>query len=96
MNFPKTVEAIMAMAEKWPQAHRKLVEDKANGPAVISMLQTEISGLIAVNPEGGKISRAHAVSAVVEAGNVFLPASNDRAMGGWVPRGTQYFPERPP
>jgi hypothetical protein len=61
------------MAEKWPQAHRKLVEDKANGPAVIAMLQTEISGLIGVNPEGGKISRAHAVSAVVEAGNVFLP-----------------------
>lgn len=73
MNFPKTIEAIRAMAEKWPQAHRKLVEDKANGPAVIAMLQTEISGLIAVNPEGGKISRAHAVSAVVEAGNVFLP-----------------------
>jgi hypothetical protein len=30
---------------------------QANGPAVVAMLQTEISGLIAVNPEGGKISR---------------------------------------
>lgn len=73
MNFPKTLEAVRAMTEKWPTAHRKLVEDKANGPAVISMLQHEISGLIGVNPEGGKIARAHAVSAIVEAGNVYLP-----------------------
>jgi predicted phage terminase large subunit-like protein len=73
MNFPKTIEAVRAMAGKWPEAHRKLVEDKANGSAVIDTLKHEISGLIAVNPEGGKIARAHAVSAVVEAGNVFLP-----------------------
>jgi predicted phage terminase large subunit-like protein len=66
------VSAIRTLVEKWP-AHGVLVEDKANGPAVISMLRHEISGLIAVNPEGGKVSRAHAVSAVVEAGNVFLP-----------------------
>jgi predicted phage terminase large subunit-like protein len=73
MDFPKTLAAIRAMTEKWPEAHRKLVEDKANGPAVIAMLQHETSGLIAVNPAGGKIARANAVSAVVEAGNVFLP-----------------------
>jgi predicted phage terminase large subunit-like protein len=73
MNFPKTIEAVRAMAGKWPEAHRKLVEDKANGSAVIDTLKHEISGLIAVNPEGGKIARAHAVSAIVEAGNVFLP-----------------------
>ena len=73
LDFPKTVEAVRTQAEKWPDAHRKLVEDKANGPAVIAMLQGELSGLIAVNPEGGKVARAHAVSAVVEAGNVFLP-----------------------
>jgi predicted phage terminase large subunit-like protein len=73
MNFPKTIEAVRAMAEKWPEAHRKLVEDKANGSAVIDTLKSEISGLTAVNPEGGKIARAHAVSAVVESGHVFLP-----------------------
>jgi predicted phage terminase large subunit-like protein len=73
MNFPKTIEAVRAMTSKWPESHRKLVEDKANGSAVIATLQHEIPGLIPVNPEGGKIARAHAVSAVVEAGNVFLP-----------------------
>src|SRR5579863_1971731 len=59
----------------------KLVEDKANGPAVISALQHEISGLIAVNPEGGKLSRAQAVSPQAESGNVYLPHP---ALAQWV------------
>jgi phage terminase large subunit-like protein len=33
----------------------KLIEDKANGPAVIQMLGHEIPGLIPVTPEGGKM-----------------------------------------
>ncbi|WP_100331280.1 phage terminase large subunit [Bacillus xiapuensis] len=72
-NFPETMKAIRHLSEKWPEAKAKYVEDKANGPAVIQMLQDEISGLIAVNPEGGKEVRANAVSPLVEAGNVYLP-----------------------
>jgi predicted phage terminase large subunit-like protein len=37
------------------------------------MLQREIDGLLPVNPEGGKIARASAVSPLIEAGNVYLP-----------------------
>ncbi|MGZ0879044.1 phage terminase large subunit [Priestia megaterium] len=37
------------------------------------MLQDEISGLIPVNPEGGKEVRANAVSPEVESDNVYLP-----------------------
>ena len=33
----------------------------------------ELDGLIAVNPEGGKEARAHAVSPQIEAGKVYLP-----------------------
>ena len=73
LDMPRTVEAIRNISDKWPQAAAKLVEDRANGPAVIASLQHEISGLIAVNPEGGKISRAAAVSPQIEAGNVYLP-----------------------
>ena len=36
----------------------KLVEDKANGPAVVQSLKHEITGLIEVQPEAGKVSRA--------------------------------------
>lgn len=73
MDFPETLLAIKKLAAKFPQAHRKLVEDKANGPACIAALKSEVSGLIAVNPEGGKLARAHAVSAIVESGNVYIP-----------------------
>ena len=81
MDMPRTVEAIRALSEKWPQGAAKWVEDRANGPAVIASLQHEIAGLIAVNPEGGKIARAAAVSPQIEAGNVYLPHP---AIAPWV------------
>lgn len=81
LDFPGTVAAIRQMTAKWPAAAAKLVEDKANGPAVIASLQHEIPGLIAVNPEGGKIARAQAVSPQCESGNVYLPHP---AVAPWV------------
>jgi predicted phage terminase large subunit-like protein len=73
MDMPATVHALRALTAKYPNCGAKLVEDKANGPAVIQSLKNEISGLIEVNPEGGKMSRAAAVSPEVEAGNWHLP-----------------------
>ncbi len=73
MDFPKTVAAIKAMTAKWPQANRKFIEAKANGEALLSSLRHEISGFIAVNPTEDKVSRVHAVSAMIESGNVYLP-----------------------
>jgi predicted phage terminase large subunit-like protein len=73
LDMPATLQAIRDMTAKWPNAYTKLVEDKANGSAVLSTLRHEVSGLVAVNPEGGKIARAQAVSPPCESGNVFLP-----------------------
>jgi len=73
LGFPETVAAVKAMTKRWPKANLKLVEDKANGPAVIQALRHEIPGLVAVVPDGGKIARAQAVSPQVESGNVYLP-----------------------
>jgi predicted phage terminase large subunit-like protein len=81
MDMPRTLAAIRATSEKWPGARTVLVEDKANGSAVISTLQHQISGLIAVNPEGGKIARAQAVSPQCESGSVYLPHP---ALASWV------------
>lgn len=50
-----------------------LIEDKANGSAVIQMLTHEIPAMIPVNLEGGKITRAQGISPLIEAGNVLLP-----------------------
>ncbi len=76
MDFPTTLSAVRNLSAKWPQANAKLVEDKANGPAVIDALRREVSGLIAVAPQGSKEARVAAISPDVEAGNVHLPASN--------------------
>jgi predicted phage terminase large subunit-like protein len=73
MDFPGTVSAVRRLSGLWPDAHLKLVEDKANGPAVIQSLRHEITGLVEVNPEGGKISRAAAASPQLESGNWYLP-----------------------
>lgn len=81
LDFPATCRAVQALSAKWPQANAKLVEDKANGPAVISQLRSSVPGMIAVNPEGSKYARASAVSPFQEAGNVYLP---EPSMAPWV------------
>lgn len=75
LDFPATVAAVRSLTARWPQATAKLVEDTANGPAIIATLKREIEGLIPVNPSGGKVSRANAVAPLVESGNVYLPAA---------------------
>lgn len=72
-DFPKTLKEIRALTQRNPTATTKLVEDKANGPAVIATLRHEIQGLIPIEPEGDKVSRAWAVTHLFEAGNVWLP-----------------------
>jgi predicted phage terminase large subunit-like protein len=61
------------MASKHPKCAAKLIEDKANGSAIIDTLKLEISGLIPVNPTDSKVARARAVSPFIEAGNVHIP-----------------------
>lgn len=73
VDFPDAVLAVKAMTAKWPWILAKLVENKANGPAVVSTLRNNVAGLIEVEPEGGKEARANAASPVVESGNVYLP-----------------------
>lgn len=53
--------------------HLLLIEDKANGTAVMSDLATEISGLTPVEPCGGKIARAWRAASALAGGNCFLP-----------------------
>ena len=73
MEFTETCNAVVAMTAWQPDAWAKLVEDKANGPAVMNSLGRRITGLIPIEPDGSKEARAAAVTPIVEAGNVFLP-----------------------
>jgi len=73
MDFPTTLQAIKNMVAKHANYNALLVEDKANGSAIISMLQKQIHGVIPINPEGGKVARVNAISPMIESGNVYLP-----------------------
>ena len=67
-----TIAAIREISQRW-DCSATLIEDKANGPAVISMLSREIPGIIPIQPQGGKIVRATAVAPYFAAGNVWVP-----------------------
>lgn len=87
-DFVTTVEKFVMFAQKHSYCHRKLIEDKANGPAIISMLKKRISGIIPITPKESKIERANAVTTFWEAHNVFLP---DPKIHKWVE--LEFLPE---
>jgi predicted phage terminase large subunit-like protein len=77
LDFQGTVEAVRAFAERYPQA-KVVIEDKANGPAVENVLRGSVRSLELVNPQGGKLARAHAVVPLWAAGAVQVVRS-----GAW-------------
>lgn len=73
LSFSATAAAVKKMAKDFPLGRVKLIEDKANGPAIINHLKDVVTGLAPVEPLGSKTARAHAVTPEWEAGNVWLP-----------------------
>ena len=73
MDFPDTLKAIRTVRELYPDALAVLIEDKANGSAIIQTLQKEMF-CVPVNPKGGKEARVNAVSPAIESGHVYLPS----------------------
>lgn len=73
MGFTETAAAVERLQNQSPRPHQILIEDKANGPAVIDFLKKTVPRLVAVEPDGSKLARAYAVTSVWESRNVFLP-----------------------
>lgn len=73
LDFAPTRAAIKSCHTLFPKANAILIEDKANGPAVIDELRKEIAVIVPVSPSGGKLSRAQAMAPLWEAGSVQLP-----------------------
>ena len=73
MGFAATVAAIKAMRAQYPKVRTTRIENKANGPAIIESLRGEITGVVEVEPEGGKEARAQACQGTVAGGGVYLP-----------------------
>lgn len=73
MGFAESKAAVRDVSRAWPDANAKLVEEKANGAALIDDLRSSIPGLIAINDDG-VLEQAWAIQAFVEAKHIFLPA----------------------
>ena len=72
-SFSETLAATVSLLKKWPKIGSVLIEDAANGPAILDMLKSSVPGLIPRPTGGGKEARAHAVAPRFEAGDVILP-----------------------
>lgn len=73
MSFTDTLSVFRQLVNRYPRARAKLVENKANGPAIIDTLRHQIPGILPVNPTGSKQARCYAVSYLFESGNVYIP-----------------------
>lgn len=76
LDYAETKRAIERLSLRWPESDFTVIEDKANGPALVSELKYKIPNVIAFNPNpyGGKEQRLRSVSPVFEQGRVWVPA----------------------
>lgn len=73
MTFTETLAAIKRLTSKWPASRYKLIEAKANGPAVINSIKDSISGIVPITPHESKTARMHAALPYIEGGGLILP-----------------------
>ena len=80
-DFVRTCRELELLDEKHPYVSGHLIEDAANGPAVVSAMRERVAGLIPIRPDGSKEARAAAVSPLQESGSLYLP---DPSAQPWV------------
>jgi predicted phage terminase large subunit-like protein len=75
VEFPELRRTLIALADQWkPTAI--LVEDRASGQSLLQELKSATTlPVLAVRADSDKLSRAQAVTPLVEAGKVFVPES---------------------
>lgn len=77
MDYPTLRKTAKAHAAKWTP-HALLIEDKASGQQLIQDLRNDTTlPVIAIEPEGDKVTRGSVVSPEIEAGLVHLPEEAD-------------------
>ena len=74
MDIIKTESNILQVVQEYPMATTNLIEDKANGPAIISRLNTVVPGLQAFSPgKSSKMERAASIQPIQHRGDVLVP-----------------------
>lgn len=74
VEFPDLKRKLAELAGAWkPSAI--LVEDAASGQSLIQELRSTALPILPIKPDGDKVSRASAVTPLIESGRVYLPES---------------------
>ena len=92
MGFDKTLEAVHFFVKGHSDYKALLIEDKANGSGIISMLNRSYTNedgeefprlrrVIEIEPNGSKIERAESQVPLFRSGNIYFP---DPAIAPWV------------
>jgi predicted phage terminase large subunit-like protein len=75
VEFPKLKQMIVELATEW-KANVLLVEDAASGQSLIQELKAGTTlPVLPIKPDRDKVSRANAVTPLIECGKVFIPES---------------------
>lgn len=87
MDVIAAAKAVRTMTAKYPHAKPRLIEDRANGPAIMAWLRSKGISSIPITPRGSKESRVReaapdqkskdarsmSMAAMIEAGDFYLP-----------------------
>jgi predicted phage terminase large subunit-like protein len=80
VEFPELKRAVAALAARW-NPHQVLVEDRASGQSLIQEIKAETRlPILPVKVDRDKVSRATAITPLIEAGPVYLPR-----LASWLP-----------
>ena len=77
MGISATIKEIRAMNARWRQARKILIEETANGAAIIQLLHHELKHILPMPAHGSKTVRLHwqvnSVAGLIEDKRVYLP-----------------------
>ena len=87
MDLPDTLDKVIKVCKKFPEIDVIYIEDKANGPGIVSVLRKwrrklgidehDFPSVYPLNPEGGKYARAQSASPFQREGRCFIPCEKD-------------------
>lgn len=85
MGFAQSLTEMLTMREwaldRWPHARiTTLIENRANGPEIITQLRKEVPGVLPYNPSIDKTQRAEACEPDFESGSVYVPGAQDAGL----------------
>jgi predicted phage terminase large subunit-like protein len=72
-QYSQILEEISQMTALWGAALGKYIEDKALGIVAIQQMRELVAGIVAIEPDGSKLSRAYAVEPIWSAEQVYFP-----------------------